>query len=1162
MVDGMGEAVGLQLGNYQLTRLLGRGGFAEVYLGEHVHLGTEAAIKVLRMQLTGDELEGFRNEARLIARLQHPNIVRILDFGVEDTTPFLVMDYAPNGTLRKRYTPDMLPEPSTILPHVKQLAAALQYAHDARVIHRDIKPENMLLGRGDEVLLSDFGIAVVAQSSHSQHIQNTAGTIAYMAPEQIQARPGPASDQYALGIVVYEWLCGERPFSGTLTEVAIKHTLALPPSLQEKVPSIPLVVEQVVLKALAKDPEQRFGRIQDFALAFEEACNTELSGSLFFFSSGNLGEVGHVPTHNLPAQVTPLVGRDSEVAAVGNLLLQPEVRLLTLTGTGGVGKTRLALQVATELTDDFIDGVCFVPLASISDPELVVPTIAQTLNLKENGARQLSDLLRAFLREKHLLLLLDNFEQVVAAAPQLSGLITECPRLKVLITSRAVLHIRGEHEFPVSPLALPDLKHLPDSEALSQYAAVALFLQRARAIRPDFQLTPTNAQTIAKICIRLEGLPLAIELAAARVKLLPLHVLLARLEYRLPLLTGASRDAPTRQQTLRNTIAWSYQLLDAQEQRLFRHLSVFAGGCTLTAAEMICAASDDGELAVLDGVASLIDKSLLQQTEQEMDEPRLLMLETIREYGQECLVTSGEMEAVQQAHAAYYLDLTEQAEADFGANWLEHLEREHDNLRAALNWSLEHPKGMEAVSRIELALRASAALQRFWMIRGHVSEGRAFLARALTQSERVDGVELSARSRALKAAARLALVQGDYEQGEGLAEKSLALCRQLGDKAGIAFSLYMQGIVAWRRGKGQEARSLTEEALALFREVGDQERIAYALFQLASMASQQGDYTRGRTLSEESVALLRRVGNQRGIVQALCQLAQILLVSQTEQTRIPILLEESLALSKQLGFKEGKASSLCLSAQLAMIEDDLKTAEAQAQQSLRLYRRLEHRHGTTEALLVVGRILAAKGEYAAARAQYEESLAVARQVGDKLYIASCLEGLASVASAQGDIGWAVRLWAAAASLRGTSGAPIPPFERDAYEHALVAARRQLGESTFSAVWAEGQALTPEQAVGEQGKAPLPVTLSGSASRPPTVSLPPAGKVQVTYPDGLTTREVEVLRLVARGFTDAQVAEQLVISPRTVNAHLTSIYGKIRTTSRAGATRYAIEHKLT
>src|SRR5713101_10036767 len=322
--------------------------------------------------------------------------------------------------------------------------------------------------------------------------------------------------------------------------------------------------------------------------------------------------------HNLPAQLTPLIGRRQEVAEVWALLQRPEVRLVTLTGLGGVGKTRLSLQVATDLLDDFADGVCFVPLAPISDPDLVVPTIAQALGIKEIGERLLLDLLKAYIRDKHLLLLLDNFEQVLLAVPELSNLLADCPQLKALVTSRAVLHIRGEHEFPVPPLALPDLTHLPESEMLSQYAAVALFLERAKAVRPDFQLTPANSHAIAEICVRLDGLPLAIELAAARIKLLPPQALLARLGQRLAVLTGGAKDVPARQQTLRNTIEWSYQLLDAQEQQLFRRLSAFVGGCTLEATEAVCDALDNnnGAVSVLDGVASLIDKSLLQQTVQ------------------------------------------------------------------------------------------------------------------------------------------------------------------------------------------------------------------------------------------------------------------------------------------------------------------------------------------------------------------------------------------------------------------------------------------------------------------------------------------------------------------------------------------------------------------
>jgi len=339
--------------------------------------------------------------------------------------------------------------------------------------------------------------------------------------------------------------------------------------------------------------------------------------------------------NNLPAQLTPFIGREMEEAAVCSLLRRPEVRLLTLTGTGGVGKTRLAFQVAADLLEVFDDGAYFVSLAPISDPNLVLPAIAQTLDLKETPDRSPLEHLKAYLRTKQLLLLLDNFEQVAGAAPLLVELLQACPDLNILVTSRAVLHVTGEHEFLVPPLGLPDLAHLPESEALGQYPAIALFVQCARALKPDFQLTQANARSIAEICTRLDGLPLAIELAAARIKLLSPQALLARLSQRLQVLTSGARNLPARQQTLRNTIAWSYNLLDGQEQRLFRRLSIFVGGCTLEAIEALCRALDDGEAAiqVLDKVASLIDKSLLQQVEQTNGEPCLMMLETIREFG-------------------------------------------------------------------------------------------------------------------------------------------------------------------------------------------------------------------------------------------------------------------------------------------------------------------------------------------------------------------------------------------------------------------------------------------------------------------------------------------------------------------------------------------------
>src|SRR2546421_935119 len=341
-------------------------------------------------------------------------------------------------------------------------------------------------------------------------------------------------------------------------------------------------------------------------------------------------EAGQVTSHNLPAQLTPLIGREQEVAVVCTFLQQPGIRLLTLTGTGGVGKTRLGLQVATDLLGDFADGICFVSLAPLSDPELVLPTIAHALGLRGGGDQAFIERLSAFLHEKCLLLFLDNFEQVIGAAAALTELLGRCPSLKLLVTSREVLRVRGEQEFLVLPLALPDLSHLPEPEAMSQYAAVAIFLKRARSVTPDFQITTANASTIAAICAHLDGLPLALELAAARLKILSPQALLARLAHRLQILTQGPRDVHARQQTLRNTLQWSYDLLDAQEQRLFRRLAVFAGGCTLEAVEAICARLDDEAGSVLDGVASLIDKSLLQPSEQEEQEARFFMLETIR----------------------------------------------------------------------------------------------------------------------------------------------------------------------------------------------------------------------------------------------------------------------------------------------------------------------------------------------------------------------------------------------------------------------------------------------------------------------------------------------------------------------------------------------------
>ena len=762
---------------------------------------------------------------------------------------------------------------------------------------------------------------------------------------------------------------------------------------------------------------------------------------------------------SLPVQPTPLIGREHEVATLGQLLRREDVHLVTLTGPGGTGKTRLAIQTASELRDMFVDGICLVSLAPINDPMLVIPTIARAFGIRDGVGQPISARLAEVLLRKQMLLLLDNFEQVVEAASQVADLLTSCPQLKLLVTSREVLHVRAEHEFAVPPLALPDLTHLPELAALTNLPSVALFLQRAQAARPEFQLTSTNARAVAEICVRLDGLPLAIELAAARMKLLSPQVLLARLSRRLAILTGGARDLPTRQQTLRNTIEWSYQLLSIEEQRLFRWLSIFVSGCTFQAAEAVCDGSDDGSGDVFDGVASLIDKSLLQRVEQtgeENEEPRLQMLETIREYGLEVLTANGEGEVARQAHANYFLSLVEEAEPALKGpslvTWLERLEREHNNLRAALQWTIES-------GRTETALRFGIALERFWVVRGHRNEGLAFLERALDGS---DGVATDVRAKALLAAARLAFIQSNYDQGETLAKESLTLFRKLGDRRGIALSLDRLGMAEWRRGDFPAARVLLEEDLPLFKEIDDKDRVAWSLFTLGLLNNKQGEYSRAYTLFEESLTLFRALGNKRGIAASLTQLAGTLFVSQGNQTMIYPLLKEGLSLDREVGDKEGMAVASLLLGWVALKQGDVATTRSRVEESLVLYREMEHREGMAEALSLLGKTEATLGDYASARTLYEDSLAMAQEIGDKELIASGLEGLASVVAMQGEPAWATRLWGTAEALREAIGAPLQPVEQADYDHAVTEVRSDLGEEIFALTWAEGRTMKAEQ----------------------------------------------------------------------------------------------------
>ncbi len=1022
----MALVAGVRLGPYEIVAPLGAGGMGEVYRATDTRLGRTVAIKVLPGHLSqkAEQRARLEQEARAISKLAHPNVCTLHDIGHHEGVDFLVLEFVEGKTLRQLLAAGTLPM-RKVVDIAVQIAEGLAEAHEAGIVHRDLKPENLMVTNG-AVKILDFGLAKLGEAGGEQSDSKTTavydshpgvlmGTIQYMSPEQASGKAlDYRSDQFSFGLVLYEMATGKCAFNRATTSLALLAIHAEEPEpIATLNPEAPPPLCWVVERCLAKEPEKRYESTRDMARDLAELRS-------------RLSDLQHkkVETrpNNLPVPGTAFVGRDKEIAAVKEVLMRADVRLVTVTGPGGIGKSRLALEVAREMGEEFSAGMYFVALAPVNEAAMIPFLIAQTLGVRETAGETRLESLKKYLQQVRgpTLLLLDNFEHLVEAAPVLAEMLALAPSLKLLVTSRAALRIYEEHEFPAPPLGLPKANSFPSLAALTKYSAIALFVQRAAAVKPDFKLTEENSGAVAEICARLDGLPLAIELAAARAKLLSPPAILTRLASRLQLLTGGARDLPARQQTLRQAIDWSYDLLNEAEQKLFRRLAVFLGGCTLEAVESVCNTKNDLGVDVLDGMSSMVDKSLARQIEQEDGEPRFVILQTIREYGLEKMAASGEEKLVRRAHAAYCIVLAEEGAAeDSGAQltgWLERFEIENNNFRTALEW-------LTATGDAEWGLRLGTALFRFWESREYLAEGRVRLEKVL----KLPGAaaRTAGRMRALSVAGILAEAQGDFGASAELLQESLEIARESGDKRSIAVGANALAVNARDRRELGEARTLFEESLALWRELQDAPAVARALSNLANVATRLGEYGRARALYQECLGIFRELGDRTGAAWALNHEGAAA-CDQGDSEGARLLCEESLATFRELGDVWGIAGSLADLGNLARDQKDYRAAEALYRESIGVFQALEHKRG----------------------------------------IARLLESFAGCEAAQSRAKRALRLAGAAAALRQSIGVTLTPTEQGKLETSLEAARQQLSMEAGRTAWLEGWAMPVEKIIEE------------------------------------------------------------------------------------------------
>ena len=1012
-LDEASGALTGRIGPYELLSPIACGGMGEVYRARDRTLGRDVALKLPRRlpRVDLDVVRRFEQEARAASSLNHPNIVTIHEIGEAAGRRFIAMELVEGQSLASMIGRPMAP--SSLARIGRQLAQALTVAHAAGIVHGDIKPANVMVRSDGYVKVLDFGAARLVSATEgvctTEAMPATSpgpilGTPRYMSPEQTrgEATTG-ASDVFACGVVLYELATGRHPFPAKSQPMLWRAiTTDDPAPLSRDGLRIPADLERLLLRMLQKHP-------------FARPTPGEVEAALASIAAPHADPDPRTRWHNLPARRTSFIGRSAELAALEPMLLDPDIRLLTLTGPGGTGKTRLALEVGARLASCFDGGVSFVNLAPIAEPSHVLTAVAQALGVRDTGGRPPLEVLCDRLQSRgSILLLLDNFEQVAGAVWLVSELLDACPDLTALVTSRAVLHVHGEHEFPVQPLPVPDVT--ATHEEMMQVASVALFLQRASAVQPGLRLTAGDAAAIAEICRRLDGLPLAIELAAAHIKTLAPAALLAQLERRLEILTGGARDRLPRQQTLRGAIDWSYDLLTTAERTLFRRLSVFAGGCSLDAIEAVCNTLEDLGVDTLTGVTALADNSLLALRPSDDRQSRVVMLETIREYARERLDDSGEAFATERAHAAYALVLAEEGTAEMTPGereaWLRSCDVEHDNLRAAV-------RHLVATDHAEWGLGLGSALFRFWEPREYLTEGREALAALLATPGA--GAPTRARARALYHSGVLADTQDDHAAAERLHRDALDIHRHFGDTKGIAATLMGLAHQVEKRGGHAEARALLKESASLWEHLGDSTAADLARSNIAGVARAEGNHTLARTLLEQIVERSEKRGDLQVAASALSGLGE-----------------------------------------LAASRGDHNLARRYQDECLARFRRIDDRWGIARALTDLANIDLQAEDYNAADASLAEALNAFHALGHQRGVARRLESLSWCAGRQARHSVAVRLASAAAVIRERILVPAGHAERDQIAHTMAEARQLLDRADYDQAWAEGHTMTMDQ----------------------------------------------------------------------------------------------------